>query len=142
MANFKPELPDLDPEIYLNFHIFPGTSGQRKPATLVINSLALLTLFVSYFRSPCLQAKAQICWLSHSRLVLRKTESGQALGPSAFGPHAEIDHADNRAKQERAHAQLPGSGRLDLQLLMDSEEQVKANAGNQRHHGADQERFP
>jgi hypothetical protein len=49
MANFKPELPYLDPEIYLNFHIFAEPWGSGKIATLVINSLAGLTVFVSYF---------------------------------------------------------------------------------------------
>jgi hypothetical protein len=40
MANFKPELPGLNPEFYLNFHIFGKTAGLPEVATLVINALA------------------------------------------------------------------------------------------------------
>src|SRR5215467_12671738 len=40
MANSKPELPHLDPAIYLNFHISGKHWGSTIIATLVINGLA------------------------------------------------------------------------------------------------------
>jgi len=47
MANSKPELPYLNPEIYLNFHCFSEPQGRARHATFVINKLEFLTLFVT-----------------------------------------------------------------------------------------------
>src|SRR5262245_18250879 len=132
MANFKPELPYLNPEIYLNFHVFAEHRASGKIATLVINKLAGLTLFVSYLR------------LSGKGKRPRKNGilGGFKASTSGLWPGAEIDDCSDYSHQKGAGANLQRSRRRDIKFLVDAEEQVEANARHRSHRGADQERFP
>jgi hypothetical protein len=75
MANFKSELPHLNPEFYLNFTLYAKRQGWTHPATFVIKALAQFCHFLSLLsRSSGQQSLARFLIISWGarRLDLRQ----------------------------------------------------------------------